>query len=117
MLSTSNRRWDSAGRVLRVAVSLLLISSAALKFDDLFYGQASALLWLPSPRWVFVAIEVEVVVGLWLLSAWQARCARVATFGLFILLAIVSFGLMLSGQSSCGCFGRVSTEVSPGVVF
>jgi len=115
--SRNPERHQKIGRAVRIVVGLILIASAALKLDDLLYGEATALLWLPSPRWVFAAIEVEALVGLWLLSGWQARWAWVVALILFLILAVVSLTLALQGQSTCGCFGRALDYLSPWMMF
>jgi hypothetical protein len=68
-----------------------------------------------TPRLQIATIEVEVFLGLWLLSGWSAHAARVTAVGFFALLASVSFYLALTGQRSCGCLGRV--EVNPWLTF
>lgn len=71
--------------------------------------------FLASPRLVIAAIEAEALLGLWLLSGWSARGARVTALWFFTLLASMSLYLILDGQRSCGCFGQVT--VSPWIAF
>lgn len=72
------------------------------------YGQDNflALPWLQ-----VLTIEVEVLLGLWLLSRFHERLAWYVTLLFFIALAAISFTLASQGQASCGCFGKV--EVNP----
>jgi hypothetical protein len=64
-----------------------------------------------SPRVQLIGMEVEALVGLWLVSGYARRGAWVAGITLFAILAAVSVYLIAKDQTSCGCFGRV--EVSP----
>jgi hypothetical protein len=64
-----------------------------------------------SPRVEVAAIEVEILLGLWLLSGLAPRASRLAALGFFVLMSGVSFYLAVTGQRSCGCFGRIA--VSP----
>lgn len=102
-------------RLIGSIVGILLLSTAGMKLYDLLYGQASALLWLPSPRWILAAVELETIIGLWLLSGWRAPWAWRISLILFAGLAAISAYLGMTGQSSCGCFGRV--EVNPWWMF
>jgi len=63
------------------------------------------------PALFVIAAQAELVLAFWLLSGWRARACRVACVGLFMLFAIVSYGLAINGQASCGCLGLV--PVSP----
>jgi hypothetical protein len=97
--------------VVRIVLGLLLLATAGLKIHGLYtdpYSQESILL---SPRMIVAVIELEVLLGLWLLSGFAVRAARVAALVFFALGAAGSLYLAIEGQASCGCFGRV--EVSP----
>jgi hypothetical protein len=96
-------------------LGILLLAAAGLKLHGLGVAPLSAIGWF-STAWFQVGLIVaEVVLGMWLVSglaplgSW-ALC--VATFGGF---AAFSFYQGLLGQSSCGCFGRLS--VSPWYAF
>ncbi|MFO0842484.1 MAG: DUF1573 domain-containing protein [Gemmataceae bacterium] len=66
---------------------------------------------LASPRLQIAAIELEILLGLWLLAGWAARWSWLASLGMFSVFACVSLYLALAGQASCSCFGRLM--VSP----
>jgi hypothetical protein len=94
-----------AGSIL---LGLLLLTSAILKLSGdapASLGQNSVLF---SPPVRMLTIEAELLLGLWLVSGWQAGAARLAALSFFGLLAAVSLWLALEGQSSCGCFGRIA---------
>jgi hypothetical protein len=64
---------------------------------------------------VIASIELEITLGVWLLSGWFQRGAWLGALGFFGVLAGVSLYLALIGQRSCGCFGRV--PVNPWLTF
>ncbi|MCS6977897.1 MAG: DUF1573 domain-containing protein [Gemmatales bacterium] len=66
---------------------------------------------LASPRAQLAVIELELFLGLWLLSGLAQRWARYAALVFFALLAVASLFMALEGRSHCGCFGRV--EINP----
>ena len=90
---------------------MILLAAVALKVQGLTAGGVGQSLTLLSPQVQLAGLEVEALVGLWLLSGVARRGAWLAAVGLFTLLAAVSIYLVAVGQPSCGCFGRV--EVSP----
>ncbi|MFT3881507.1 MAG: DUF1573 domain-containing protein [Gemmatales bacterium] len=92
-----------------------MLLTAALKVHGLIldpYGQDNflALPWLQ-----VLTIEVEVLLGLWLLSGIKPALAWWTTLALFVVLTVISFTLAWQGQASCGCFGKV--EVNPWYTF
>lgn len=54
--------------ITRLVLGVLLLTSAALKLFDPSPDTLSALELLSSPRWQMAAIEVEALLGLWLLT-------------------------------------------------
>jgi hypothetical protein len=102
-------------RIIRAALGALLLAAAGLKVHSLAVDPFHEDMFLDSPRLLIATIEIEIVLGLWLLSGWAARAAWVSALGFFGLLAAVSFFLAYSGQRSCGCLGRVN--MSPWVMF
>jgi hypothetical protein len=94
---------------------LFLLVTAGLKLHGLVLDPLAGDSFLASPRLQIAAIEVEVLLGLWLLSGWQLRGARYVAIAFFGILAAASLWLGLAGQSSCGCFGRI--EVNPWATF
>jgi len=104
-----------AARLVRVALGLFLLVAAGLKAHSLATDPLSQDAFFASPRLLIAVIEVEIVLGLWLLSGWFVRAAWVMALGFFGLLAGASLYLALAGQRSCGCFGQVT--VSPWVTF
>jgi len=105
----------SRTRLVRVLLAFLLLSAAGLKIyglvvDPLFEGSAFA-----SPRLNIVTIELEVLLGLWLLSGMSLGIAWVVAEVFFFGLACISAYMALTGQRSCGCFGRVA--VTPWLAF
>lgn len=104
------RRLFSATLVLR-SLGLLLLVAAGLKAYGLAVDPVSPL-GLFSAGWFQVGlIELEVLLGLWLLSGVQPLAAWLVASALFGCFAVFSLYQGLVGQTSCGCFGQLS--VSP----
>ena len=74
------------------------------------YAQESILL---TPRLLVAVIELEILLGLWLLSGLAKRAAWAAALVFFAAGTAANLYLAVEGQRSCGCFGRV--EVNPWV--
>jgi hypothetical protein len=100
---------------VRGALGTFLLVAAGLKIHGLALGPFAQDAFLGSPRLLIAAIEVEVVLGLWLLSGWSVRAAWTVALGFFTILAGASLYLALTGQRSCGCLGQVT--VSPWLMF
>lgn len=96
--------------ILRISLGIFLLLSAGLKAHALFSVPTSDTL-LFSPRLQAGTIEVELLIGLWLLTGWQSRTARWVAIALFSIFTLTNLYLAVVGQRSCGCFGQV--EVSP----
>jgi hypothetical protein len=97
--------------MVRVLLGLILLGAAALKFQGLSAGVLPRNLLFTSPQLVLLTIEVEALLGLWLLSGLALRAAWWAGTFFFVLLAAVSLYQGVTGQESCGCFGEL--QVSP----
>ncbi len=102
-------------RHIAAVLGVLLLITAALKAHGLALGPLSEDSFLSSPRLQVSAIEVEALLGFWLLVGWWQRGAWMASLGLFGAFAGLSLCLGLMGQRSCGCFCRVS--VNPWLTF
>lgn len=101
---------DRAFRVVRIVLGLFLLVAAALKAQGLALDPLSQDSFLSSPRLMVATIEVEVLLGLWLLSGWTQRVVWTCTFVFFTALAFVSLYMALVGQKSCGCLGQVAVN-------
>ena len=112
MDATVDRSQRSGFLVVRIALGVLLLATAGLKFVDPSPDALSGLELLSSPRWRMAAIEVEAFLGLWLLAGAFPRLLWSMALLCFALLAGVSLYLGIEGQSSCGCFGA-KLPVSP----
>lgn len=102
-------------KAVRLAVGLFLLTAAGLKAHGIATDPASQDSLLLSARLLVASIEIEILLGLWLMSGWATRGAWLASIGFFTLLACASLYMAFVGQSSCGCFGRVT--VSPWQAF
>ncbi|MFO0807724.1 MAG: hypothetical protein U0746_03800 [Gemmataceae bacterium] len=97
-------------RPVATLVGIVLLTAAGLKLAG---GSSRVLdqnhvLFAPAIR--VLTVEVELLIGLWLLSGWQAIAARRAALAFFSTLAGVSLWLVWQGQSSCGCLGRITVH-------
>ncbi len=100
---------------VRVALGVFLLAAGGLKAHGLTLDPLSQDSFLSSPRVLIATIQLEVLLGLWLLSGWSQRGAWRVSLLFFAVLAAISAYLGLVGQASCGCFGRV--PVNPWITF
>jgi hypothetical protein len=98
-------------RVVRIVLGFLLLTAAMLTIQGLGIDPLSQDSFLASPRLQVAAIEIEILLGLWLLSGLAKRGAWAVAVGFFGILAGISLYQALTGQRSCGCLGAV--EVNP----
>jgi len=102
--------------IVRFILGVLLLTTAGLKlFDpspDVFRGLEP----FSSPQGRMAVIEVEAILGLWLLAGAQLRLLWVSALLFFVILASASLYMGIEGQSSCGCFGA-KLSVSPWYAF
>jgi Protein of unknown function (DUF1573) len=109
------RAWSNRGfTATRVVLGLILLVAAVLKLfslgdDSGFVGRIAL---FTDPLWQTAAIEMEAVLGLWLLTGLFPRLLWLAALIAFVILAGVSLYLGIERQPSCGCFGAKLT-VSP----
>ena len=97
--------------VVRVILAVLLLIAAALKAYQLA-TEPVANDGIFSYRWSLIfQVEFEIVLGLWLLSGLHRRLAWFISIASFSLFSCVTLYKALSGEASCGCFGKV--EVNP----
>jgi len=93
----------------------VLLAAAGLKAHQLM-TQPTPEQDLLSSRWFLIPwIEVELALGLWLLTGLARRAAwgaAIACFGGFLLVTLYK---ALAGEASCGCFGVI--EVNPWITF
>jgi Protein of unknown function (DUF1573) len=96
--------------VVHATLGLVLLLAAAFKVHAFWAGSNAAISLFSSPRWQVALIELETLLGLWLLTGLYPWSAWLAATAGFSLLASISLYLGLLGQPSCGCFGRVAVN-------
>jgi hypothetical protein len=95
--------------VHKILAALLLIA-AALKGHQLATEPVLGDGFLNSRWLLIVTVEFELLLGLWLLTGCWLRPTWAATLACFAFFFGISLYRALSGQASCGCFGRVSVN-------
>jgi hypothetical protein len=102
--------------VARVALGLLLVAAAALKGYERLASAPTAFDTAIGGKWlVLFAAELELLLGLWLISGRSARVAWPVALACFAVFAVINALQVWYGEKSCGCFGPV--HVDPKYVF
>lgn len=97
-------------RLTLALLGLMLLVASALKGYELATSSVAETGFLTS-RWFLIGqVEWELGLGLWLLSGFYPRAARMVALTCFIAFLGESLHQGLSGQTSCGCFGKVSVN-------
>lgn len=86
--------------VLRFFVAGILLLAAGLKLHHFLTTPPVPAGLLAAPWFVFLQVELEVFLALWLLSGVYARLARSATLGLFVVFVAVTLWQATSGNDS-----------------
>jgi hypothetical protein len=97
--------------VVRIALGILLLTAAALKGHQLATEPVAETSLLTSRWFLITVVEFELFFGLWLLANLASRWTHRGALACFAVFTAVSLYKALSGDASCGCFGRV--EVNP----
>lgn len=93
--------------VVRVILGLILLTAAGLKGFQVA-TEPVAETGLLTSRWFLIGlVEFELFLGLWLLAGLYPRGTWRAALLCFSAFASVSLYKTLSGEVSCGCFGKV----------
>jgi len=89
-----------------------LVAASYLKIYQLTVDPFYRLPFIGS-RWMTLGIaQVELLIGLWLISGVGWRWAKWVGIVSYGILAAVSFVQVLNGAESCGCFGRLKIDPS-----
>lgn len=110
---TQPKAWPrpAAFDVLRIVLGLVLLTAAILKGWQLATGPTPEKGLLTSRWFLVVGVEGEWLLSVWLLSGLYKRAVWWAAFGCFTLFASITLYKALSGEASCGCFGKV--QINP----
>ncbi len=96
--------------VVLAILGLVLLFAAAMKAYTPVSEAPEKAGWLSRPAVILAAIEMEIALGVWLLSGIRRRLAWRAALGCFMVFACVSAYNGLIGAASCGCFGQLHTN-------
>jgi hypothetical protein len=110
-IQSSSRRAIIAWRLLRNVLGIFLVGASALKAHALWIDPTPPIGLFSSPGWVILTIEVESLLGLWLLSGLYPGGAWLSTLVGFALLAGASLYVAVAGRPSCGCLGKL--QINP----
>jgi Methylamine utilisation protein MauE len=97
--------------LLRILLGVVLLLAAAMKVHELSTTPYIAAF---PPRWMMIVFtELEILFAIWLLFVPKnfEKITWLATACLFSFFGLVTLYKALSGEASCGCFGRV--EINP----
>ena len=102
-------RWLRV-RVVSVLLGLLLFTSAVLKTHQLATEPVRGTGLLESRWFVTAVVEYELLLSFWLFWGLFRRTAWWVSVGTFAGFAVVAAAKAVSGEASCGCFGRLPTS-------
>jgi hypothetical protein len=95
--------------MLGLAGSLLVVAALAKGYARLVSPVVTQTNWW-DVRWVqFFFIELELLLGLWLIVGVYQRVARNIAAACFLAFAGHNFWQVWQGESSCNCFGTLAT--------
>jgi hypothetical protein len=109
----SNRRLPYA--IVSRVLGVLLLAAAALKLHGLAIDPAGHGGVFSAPEWQVGIVEIEIFLGIWLLSGNRPIGSWLGAQLAFGCFAAASFYQGWVGQASCGCFGAVA--VNPWLTF
>ena len=96
-----------ASNILLKSLGLLLLLAAIMKAHELLtVPVANQDIWSSRPFLIF-QVELELALGILLLSGVCKRLAWMAALACFFLFGCVALCKGFAGAASCGCFGRV----------
>ncbi len=111
------RPWGSRGwPATRIGVGALLVAASLLKAHFLLTKPFLSYAGVLSLRWTSVIlVEVELLIGLWLVFGVAPRLTRGLSLVLFVGLALAAGSKVWAGDEDCGCLGQL--PVKPGPMF
>src|SRR5437868_2538802 len=94
------------GNAFRYFGASMLLVAWGLKTGELIYDARIGV--LHGSRWLHLALaNVEVLLGIWLLIGIRPKWCRAASLAMFAGFTCYTLYLVVTGATSCGCFGRV----------
>jgi hypothetical protein len=88
-------------------VGSFLILAAGLKAWGVSLEPNMNSTWLSGPAAQLLLLQLELLLAIWLLSAWFIVGSCSAAISIFLCFALTNLYQGLSGQRSCACFGSV----------
>ena len=99
-----------ASRLVLVLAGVLLLAGAVAKGHALATRPATGGSFLDTRWFGIVWMEVELALGVWLLSGLWARRAWAAAVLVFGVFSVVTLAKAVRGDASCGCFGVIEVK-------
>lgn len=99
---------------VRIPGTLLLIA-AGLKIWGLGVDPVGRIAWFSLPEVQLAIVICEIALGIWLWSGANPIASWITALATFVAFAGIAAYMGVIGQSSCGCFGRLSP--SPWIAF
>ncbi len=105
------RPWQRSGYgITRLVLGLLLLGAAVLKAHQLATEPVAGHGLLGARWFLILGLEVEIVLGLLLVSGLWPRAAWWGALLCFALFAVLTARKAWAGEASCGCFGTVPVD-------
>lgn len=102
-------------KIVSRVIGVLLLVAAGLKLHGLAVEPVGHVGVFAAPEWQFGIVEVEILLGLWLLSGHKPVWAWLFALLMFSAFAAINSYQGWVGYASCGCFGAL--EVNPWLTF
>jgi len=93
-----------------VALGAILLIAGALKAHHLATEPVAGAGWINGRISLMIQAEIEILFGLWLFGGLMPRLSWAGALGCFVLFTGVTLYRGITGEASCGCFGKVSVN-------
>ena len=98
-------------RAVGILISAILLAACALKVQQLSTEPVEYKGFLSYRPFLILEAEIELFLGLWLLSGLSKRLVWGLTTICFVVFSLVAVYKAYTGETSCGCFGKL--QINP----
>ena len=106
----SRRHTHRKDTAVRVALGVVLLVAGALKAHHLATEPVAAAGWINGRLGLMIQAEIEILFGLWLVGGLLPRLSWGGALACFTLFTGVTLYRGITGEASCGCFGKISVN-------